>query len=222
MRGLGSGFVIDPTGYIVTNHHVVDGAKAIEVTLNDGRKLRGQAGGERSRDRHRAPQGRGGRPADDRRSATPTALRVAEPVMAIGNPFGLDHTVTVGIISAQGPGDRRRSLRRLPPDRRRHQPRQLRRAAHQHARRGGRHRHRHREPQRRLPGRRLRHPDRPGQADRPAAPDGGARDARLAGGVHPAPDPGAGEVVRPRRREGRARRLGAGRLAGGARRAQAR
>ena len=39
MRGLGSGFVIDPTGYIVTNHHVVDGAKAIEVTLSDGRKL---------------------------------------------------------------------------------------------------------------------------------------------------------------------------------------
>src|SRR5262245_36502728 len=39
MRGLGSGFVIDPTGFIVTNHHVVDGAKAIEVTLNDGRKL---------------------------------------------------------------------------------------------------------------------------------------------------------------------------------------
>src|SRR5262245_46451310 len=39
MHGLGSGFVIDATGYIVTNHHVVDNAKAIEVTLNDGRKL---------------------------------------------------------------------------------------------------------------------------------------------------------------------------------------
>ena len=101
MRGLGSGFVIDPTGYIVTNHHVVDSAKAIEVTLSDGRKLAAKlVGSDPETDIALIKVEATGLPAIALGSSG--ELRVAEPVMAIGNPFGLDHTVTVGIISGTG------------------------------------------------------------------------------------------------------------------------
>ncbi len=101
MRGLGSGFVIDPSGYIVTNHHVVDGAKSIEVTLNDGRKLAAKlVGSDSETDIAVLKVEATGLPTIPLGSSS--ALRVAEPVMAIGNPFGLDHTVTVGIISGTG------------------------------------------------------------------------------------------------------------------------
>ncbi|MBI4011964.1 MAG: DegQ family serine endoprotease [Candidatus Rokubacteria bacterium] len=101
MRGLGSGFVIDPAGYVVTNHHVVDGAKSIEVTLNDGRKLPARlVGSDPETDIALIKVDATGLPTIPLGSSS--ALRVAEPVMAIGNPFGLDHTVTVGIISGTG------------------------------------------------------------------------------------------------------------------------
>src|SRR5919201_3867842 len=101
MRGLGSGFIIDPAGYIVTNHHVVDGAKSVEVTLNDGRKLPARLiGSDPETDIAVIKVEATGLPVIPLGSSS--ALRVAEPVMAIGNPFGLDHTVTVGIISGTG------------------------------------------------------------------------------------------------------------------------
>jgi serine protease Do len=100
-RGLGSGFIIDPAGYIVTNHHVVEGAKSVEVTLNDGRKLPAKlVGSDPETDIALLKVEATGLPTIPLGSST--ALRVAEPVMAIGNPFGLDHTVTVGIISGTG------------------------------------------------------------------------------------------------------------------------
>jgi serine protease Do len=98
MRGLGSGFIIDAGGYIVTNHHVVDGAKSVEVTLNDGRKLPAKVvGSDSETDIALLRVEATGLPTIPLGNSS--ALRVAEPVMAIGNPFGLDHTVTVGIIS---------------------------------------------------------------------------------------------------------------------------
>lgn len=101
MRGLGSGFVVDPGGYIVTNHHVIDGARSIEVTLNDGRKLPAKlVGSDAETDIALIKVDATGLPAIP--LGRSSALRVAEPVMAIGNPFGLDHTVTVGIISGTG------------------------------------------------------------------------------------------------------------------------
>jgi len=100
-KSLGSGFVINPDGFIVTNNHVVDGAKDIRVTLADGRELPATVLG---RD-----------PRTDlvllkvEAKALPVVplgdsskLEVGEPVMAIGNPYGLEQTVTTGIISAKG------------------------------------------------------------------------------------------------------------------------
>jgi serine protease Do len=101
-KGLGSGFIIDPNGTIVTNYHVVDGANKITVTLSDGRTFEGQSFEQGSKtdiaivkidaakDLPAVPLGDSDR------------LEVGEWVMAIGNPFGLDHTVTSGIVSAKG------------------------------------------------------------------------------------------------------------------------
>jgi serine protease Do len=101
LRGLGSGFIIDPSGFIVTNHHVVDGAKTVEVTLADGRRFTAQVvGSDAETDIALLKIEATGLPAVPLGSSA--GLRVAEPVMAIGNPFGLDHTVTVGIVSATG------------------------------------------------------------------------------------------------------------------------
>jgi len=100
-RGLGSGFIIDGSGYVVTNHHVVDGAKSIDVTLSDGRTLPGKlVGSDPETDVALLKIEAVGLPTIPLGSSS--ALKVAEPVMAIGNPFALDHTVTVGIISGTG------------------------------------------------------------------------------------------------------------------------
>jgi serine protease Do len=98
---LGSGFVIDPEGVIVTNNHVIEGADAIEVAFQDGRTLEATIVGTD--------------PATDlavlRVSSAETlpyvsfgdsdAARVGDWVVAIGNPFGLGQTLTVGVISAR-------------------------------------------------------------------------------------------------------------------------
>jgi serine protease Do len=100
-RGVGSGFIIDPGGHIVTNHHVVDGAKAVEVALADGRSFQARVvGSDAETDVALLKIDATGLPSIPMGSSA--ALKVAEPVMAIGNPFGLDHTVTVGIVSATG------------------------------------------------------------------------------------------------------------------------
>jgi serine protease Do len=100
-RSLGSGFVIDPQGYILTNFHVVQGAREILVQTDDGREVAAQpVGAEPGIDvallHVQAP------------GLTPVvlgnsdALEVGEWVLAIGNPFGLSQTVTAGIVSAEG------------------------------------------------------------------------------------------------------------------------
>ena len=99
-------------------------------------------------------------------------LKVAEWVLAIGNPFQLNQTVTLGIVSATGTQPRRhaRDLRGLHPDRRGDQPGQLGRRAGQRARRADRHQHGDLQRDRRLPGHRLRRAEQPG-APRHGRPD---------------------------------------------------
>ncbi len=102
-EGTGSGFVYDTSGHIVTNWHVVEGAEQIEVVLVDGTSLPAQVVGADSYydlavlavdpnkiDAPPIPLG------------TSDVLRVGQRVLAIGNPFGLDRTLTTGVISALG------------------------------------------------------------------------------------------------------------------------
>ena len=100
-RGTGSGFVWDDLGHIVTNHHVIAGTSEATVRLNDGRSYRAALVGASPTDdlavlRINVPF--------DRPPPVPVGqsgdLRVGQKVFAIGNPFGLDHTLTSGIVSA--------------------------------------------------------------------------------------------------------------------------
>ncbi|MFD1913048.1 Do family serine endopeptidase [Halodurantibacterium flavum] len=101
MRGLGTGFIIGTDGQIVTNAHVVADASEVRVTLEDGRQFTAEVVG---RD---APTDLAVLRIDAADLPTVSfgsseALRVGQPVVAIGNPFGLGTTVTTGIVSALG------------------------------------------------------------------------------------------------------------------------
>ncbi|RMG42953.1 MAG: PDZ domain-containing protein [Acidobacteria bacterium] len=101
-NSLGSGVIVDPEGYVLTNDHVVSAASRITVTLADGRQVEAElVGGDRASDLAvlklaepgpwpSVPMGR----SDD--------LMIGETLIAIGNPFGLQNTVTVGVLSAKG------------------------------------------------------------------------------------------------------------------------
>ncbi len=100
VNGMGTGVIIDPRGYIVTNHHVVDGVREIQVTLADGEHYTARLV---ARDpetdlaiiRISAP-----RPLPVIDIGTSADLMPGEPVIAVGNAYGYEHTVTRGIISA--------------------------------------------------------------------------------------------------------------------------
>jgi serine protease Do len=100
-RSLGTGFIIDATGFILTNYHVVQGAHEILVQLEDGREAPAvPVGADPGIDvalLHVEDTGLS--PAE---LGDSDALEVGEWVLAIGNPFGLSHTVTAGIVSAKG------------------------------------------------------------------------------------------------------------------------
>lgn len=101
VRSLGSGFVINPAGYLVTNNHVVDGATEIRVKLADGREFPAQVvGRDTGTDLALLKIEVTGLPVIPLGDSS--RLQVGEPVMAIGNPFGLEETVTTGIVSATG------------------------------------------------------------------------------------------------------------------------
>lgn len=99
--GEGSGVIIDGKGRIVTNHHVVSGAKQLSVTLSDGRILPATVLGTDSTT-DLAVIELDDAPADLNyaKFADSTRVHVGDPVMAVGNPLGLDSTVTTGIVSA--------------------------------------------------------------------------------------------------------------------------
>jgi S1-C subfamily serine protease len=99
-RGQGSGFIYDPSGLLLTNAHVVEGSTRVTVGLSDGRRVEGTVvGADRVTDLAVVRLGGGG--------AWPVAplgnseaLQVGDWVIAVGNPFGLDQTVTLGIVSS--------------------------------------------------------------------------------------------------------------------------
>ncbi|OGL02817.1 MAG: hypothetical protein A3E31_11765 [Candidatus Rokubacteria bacterium RIFCSPHIGHO2_12_FULL_73_22] len=103
--GLGSGVIIDRRGYVLTNHHVVRGADGVTVRLSSKQEFRGRIVGTDTKTDLAVIR--------FEPTAAPTvatlgdsdALRVGEWAIAIGNPFGLDQTVTVGVVSATGRSD---------------------------------------------------------------------------------------------------------------------
>lgn len=100
-KGTGSGFIISQEGYILTNEHVVHKAEKIKVTLSDGRKFTGKLiGSDLDSDIAIVKID-----SDDLPIVTlgdSDKLRVGEIVVAIGNPYGLQQTVTMGVVSAEG------------------------------------------------------------------------------------------------------------------------
>ncbi|MBI5901376.1 MAG: Do family serine endopeptidase [Rhodocyclales bacterium] len=100
--GLGSGVVVSPEGYILTNFHVIDGADEIEVAHNDGRKYKARVVGSDPESDLAVLR----IPADHKLPViafgNSDSLRVGDVVLAVGNPFGVGQTVTSGIVSALG------------------------------------------------------------------------------------------------------------------------
>jgi len=100
-RGVGSGFILTQDGYVMTNAHVVEGADEVIVTLPDKREFKAKIiGSDKRTDVAVVKIDASGLPAV--RVGDPNKLKVGEWVMAIGSPFGLENTVTAGIVSAKG------------------------------------------------------------------------------------------------------------------------
>lgn len=100
--GLGSGFIIDRDGTILTNYHVVDGADKITVTLSEGQSFTAKVLGRDQKTDIAIIKIDAQQDLPAVSLGDSDQLEVGEWVMAIGNPFGLDHTVTAGIVSAKG------------------------------------------------------------------------------------------------------------------------
>jgi S1-C subfamily serine protease len=102
-QGAGSGFIWDAEGHIVTNYHVIEGGNSWSVTLNDNTSYDAEfVGAEPSKDlavmRIKAPRST----LTPLPAASSDNLRVGQKVVAVGNPFGLDQTLTTGVVSALG------------------------------------------------------------------------------------------------------------------------
>jgi serine protease Do len=99
---LGSGFIIDPSGYIVTNNHVVGHAKKVQVILQDDTKYTAEIVGRDPKTDLAVLKIKADHPLPYVTFGDSSAAQVGDWVMAVGNPFGLGGTVTTGIISARG------------------------------------------------------------------------------------------------------------------------
>jgi len=98
-RGVGSGFIIDAKGYILTNQHVIDGASRITIGLQTGERFRGKVIGIDSETDLAVIKIDAGRELPVMKFGDSNVAQVGDWVLAIGSPFGLDQTVTAGIIS---------------------------------------------------------------------------------------------------------------------------
>jgi len=101
VQSLGSGFVIDPSGIIITNNHVIEGADEVTVTFTNDEKLVAKIIGRDKKTDIAVLKVEPKKPLTSVQFGDSKKLRVGDWVMAIGNPFGLGGTVTVGIVSAR-------------------------------------------------------------------------------------------------------------------------
>ncbi|MFG1481110.1 Do family serine endopeptidase [Xanthobacter sp. V4C-4] len=101
VSSLGSGFVIDPSGLIVTNNHVIADADEIYANFNDGTKLKAELIGRDTKTDLALLKVKPEKPLVAVKFGNSEKLRVGDWVMAIGNPFGLGGTLTVGVVSAR-------------------------------------------------------------------------------------------------------------------------
>jgi len=101
INSLGSGFIIDPSGLVVTNNHVIADADEINVILNDGTKLKATLVGKDSKSDLALLRVHSDRPLKAVKFGDSDKLRLGEWVIAIGNPFSLGGSVTAGIVSAR-------------------------------------------------------------------------------------------------------------------------
>ena len=100
-QALGSGFVIDKAGYIVTNYHVIQGAQNVDVAFSNNESFRARViGTDPSTDIALLKVNANSRALTPLPLGDSDNIRVGDPVVAIGNPFGLDRSVTAGIVSA--------------------------------------------------------------------------------------------------------------------------
>ena len=100
-NSLGSGFVIDPSGVVVTNNHVVGEASDIEVIFTDGSKLKAEVVGKDAKIDLAVLRVKPDKPLKAVKFGDSEKMRIGQWVMAVGNPFGLGGSVTAGIISAR-------------------------------------------------------------------------------------------------------------------------
>ncbi|HXJ36320.1 MAG TPA: DegQ family serine endoprotease [Candidatus Eisenbacteria bacterium] len=101
-RSLGSGFIIDPKGYIITNNHVVENADEIVVKLSTGKEYKAKVVGRDAKTDIALIELKGASDLPAVKLSDSEGIRVGDWVVAIGNPFGLENTVTAGIVSALG------------------------------------------------------------------------------------------------------------------------
>jgi len=101
-KGMGSGFIISGDGYIFTNNHVVDKTEKIKVKLADGKEYDAEVKGKDAATDLALIKINTASALPYARMGNSDRVRIGESVIAIGNPLGLDHTVTAGIISAKG------------------------------------------------------------------------------------------------------------------------
>jgi serine protease Do len=99
-RSLGSGVIINPKGYILTNAHVISRATKIRVTLIDNRTFDATLVGADTKNDIAVIKIDADKPLPSSPTGSSSDLLIGEPIIAIGNPFGLSHTVTTGVISA--------------------------------------------------------------------------------------------------------------------------
>ncbi|WP_061215071.1 S1C family serine protease [Syntrophomonas wolfei] len=101
-HGIGTGFIINEEGYVVTNQHVIDGASKITVNLNGNKKYQARVVGQDYDLDLAVLKIDAKEKLATLKMGDSDVIRVGEWVVAIGNPYGLDHTVTAGVVSAKG------------------------------------------------------------------------------------------------------------------------